>query len=667
LATLAGLLFFYQPLLWWLRRQLRLCQDYLADARAAEQAPEAADYAAYLLVLARRALPPPLAGALGLGDRRSHLYRRILMLVAPHQPLERRCLGRWNLAVAACALALLAAVSAVRLDASAPPVPDKDARKKAPKAREAPKDIKAVHYSGKVTDKETGKPIAGATVVVRRSLYGDPEVKREDQIVQETKHKTDKEGKYRFTIPPEQVAKRYLYIELDVEHPDYAPRSNFGYSFAMIQKNEKMGGRPFFEHVNLRAGKPITGLVQTPEGKPAVGVKVLAYSNTNKARTFEYGSFAQTRTDARGRFRLVLITPGPAVFWILPEKYAPSTHAVKLGKRGDLGTFGLTDGIRLRGKVLDARGKPLAGVNVNAQSAERNEALQGLMVADHISRAALSNARGEFELGPLPPGAYQIKPDKYSRESSTISRHWKKMPVPGVFVARKITLEAGKQPEPLAVRAVPHVTVEARYFDSKGKPTRGHECFIWGQLDKMFWHDEGPADKSGKIVARAPHGLEKAQIDLMTNEHGVLRWRKTKGGPLHNSRKINLGTLNDDVKGIEIIRYTAPILLVKVRAKDGTKLKNVGVTAEYRPGRGQYEGRLIRRDGRHSDVSFEHQPDGRYRSSQLLPDEDVTVIGHADGYRSRSVKLKVAEGVTKDIEIVLDEKAPAKSEKKEKK
>src|SRR5262249_22318456 len=59
LATLVQLFFFYQPLFWWLRRQLRLCQDYLADARAAEQAPLAEDYASYLVGLARLRLRVP--------------------------------------------------------------------------------------------------------------------------------------------------------------------------------------------------------------------------------------------------------------------------------------------------------------------------------------------------------------------------------------------------------------------------------------------------------------------------------------------------------------------------------------------------------------------------------------------------------------------------------
>ena len=43
LACLVELVAFDQPLFWWVRHQLRLCQDYLADARAAEQAPEAED------------------------------------------------------------------------------------------------------------------------------------------------------------------------------------------------------------------------------------------------------------------------------------------------------------------------------------------------------------------------------------------------------------------------------------------------------------------------------------------------------------------------------------------------------------------------------------------------------------------------------------------------
>jgi hypothetical protein len=136
---------------------------------------------------------------------------------------------------------------------------------------------------------------------VRRSLYGDPDVRSEDWVLQETKHKTDEAGAYHFTIPPEQPAQRYLYIELDVEAPHYAPQKHFGYALSMICRNEKLGGRPFFENVTLRRAASITGVIEGPDGKPAEGIKVMSYSVTNKigGEQFEYGSFADRKPTPR--------------------------------------------------------------------------------------------------------------------------------------------------------------------------------------------------------------------------------------------------------------------------------------------------------------------------------------------------------------------------------
>ena len=38
----------------------------------------------------------------------------------------------------------------------------------------------------------------------------------------------------------------------------------------------------------------------------------------------------------------------------------------------------------------------------------------------------------------------------------------------------------------------------------------------------------------------------------------------------------------------------------------------------------------------------------------MLPDEEVTITGHADGYESRSEKIKLAEGTQKEIVITLE-------------
>lgn len=575
------------------------------------------------------------------------------MLLLNSSPPARRCRFAWTCGAVLLAFGLTAGVSVVGLAHAAPPTPAEKKPEEAKKPKE-PATAETLNYFGVVKNKDTGERIAGATVVVRRSIAGDPE-RPNDPVLQETRHTTDERGKYEFTIPPEQSGERYLYIELDVEHPDYAPQKGFGYALGMIRKNLKLGGRPFFETVELRPARPVTGVLKTPEGKPAAGVKVMAYSVGNRrTTTFEYGSFADTRTDAEGKYRLPLVTPGWAVVWFLPEDYVPSTHVVK-DKRGDLGAYTLQTGPRLKGTLLDAKGAPLAGVIVNAECRDRNEEITE-PVADSIDRSAVTDEKGEFEMKPLPPGNYLVKPGEYARDGSLDRRAIKRRPVPGVFIGTKVVLKAGAEPERLEVRAAPHVTVEAQYLDSKGKPTRGHEGHIFGQIDGVSWFGEAKVGPDGKMVARVPHGLENVQLNLMTNEHGVLRWRKTKDGALDNNRQVMLGTLTDDVKGIEIVRYTAPILLVKVTVKDGSKPKDLAVTAQYGKGKGPDEFGGGRRS---SSVSFEQQDDGRFRSEQMFPDEEVTVTAHAEGYAATTQKLKLAEDTTREIEIAL-EKAPAK-------
>jgi beta-lactamase regulating signal transducer with metallopeptidase domain len=649
LATVIQLLFFYQPLFWWLRRQLRLCQDYLADARAAEQAAGTEDYADYLVALARRRLgvPIPIPMALGISDRRSNLYRRIHMLLSIRQPLERRCRRLWTAAAALTTALLLLAVASVRLDARA--------EDKKETTKDAPKDAavgKPISYTGLVFDKVTKKPIEGATVTVRRSLYGDH---IGTKTVQETKHKSNAEGKYSFTIPPEQAAERYLYIELDVEAPGYAPRSHFGYSFAMIQKNEKMGGRPFFENVDLRAAKEITGLVETPDGKPAAGIKVLAYSNADKRDGFEYGSFANGKTDAAGRFRLWLITPGPAVFWLLPQEYAPSTHVLPdSNKRGDLGRFTLQPGLTIKGKVLDTQGKPVAGVYVYAGKRSGIENFN-LPVADHIQRTALTDDKGEFTMAPLPPGRFTVMPQEHGWDPAKDESQPSKRPLPGVFLQRQLTLKAGESPEPLEIRAVPHVVIEAQYYDSKGKTRRGHAGHFFGQIDKNnHWFGECKIDGNGKMTILAPHGLTQARLSLMTNEHGVLRYRLKKGDPLSAKREIDLGTLDDDVKGIEIIHYVAPILIVDAKDKDGKQIKDFKVKVTYLSDARKREPGVRFKNDVQGDVYQEKQEDGRWRTEQMLPDEEVTVTVSAEGYKPHTEKLKLSEGTTKELAPVLE-------------
>ena len=121
-ANLARILFWCQPLAWWLRRELRLAQDHLADAAAARGSHAAVEYAEFLTESARvGAGRVPLIG-LGLFGGRSDLYRRVAMLLKRDRPIERRSPRWWRLAAACAGSVTLVALATIRVVAEPPVV-----------------------------------------------------------------------------------------------------------------------------------------------------------------------------------------------------------------------------------------------------------------------------------------------------------------------------------------------------------------------------------------------------------------------------------------------------------------------------------------------------------------------------------------------------------------
>jgi beta-lactamase regulating signal transducer with metallopeptidase domain len=128
--------YFYLPWFWWLGRQVRLCQEYLADAAAAR--PEGPIPYAQFLVGWTKAPAPPL-GCTGVSGFCSDLFRRIAMLLHNSAPLERRCPRYWSL-LAGCGLFSLAVMlSGLGLDAAAAPAPSKNELKKEEPKQAEPK------------------------------------------------------------------------------------------------------------------------------------------------------------------------------------------------------------------------------------------------------------------------------------------------------------------------------------------------------------------------------------------------------------------------------------------------------------------------------------------------------------------------------------------------
>lgn len=112
---LAQAVFFYLPWFWWLRRQVRLCQEFVADAAAASQPAPVEDYAQFLLSLTMAPAVP--LGATGVLGNSSDLFRRVTMLLKAPICVENRCPGLWSIAVAGSLLTVAVFASGVGLRA----------------------------------------------------------------------------------------------------------------------------------------------------------------------------------------------------------------------------------------------------------------------------------------------------------------------------------------------------------------------------------------------------------------------------------------------------------------------------------------------------------------------------------------------------------------------
>jgi beta-lactamase regulating signal transducer with metallopeptidase domain len=124
---LAQAVYFYLPWFWWLRRQVRLCQEYVADAAAADTGDAADEYAEFLVSLARGPVTP--LGATGLGSS-SDLLRRVQMLLQSKTGVH----GTWprgrSLLAAGGLLAAAVFAGGVGLRAEAPADEKKSEEKK---------------------------------------------------------------------------------------------------------------------------------------------------------------------------------------------------------------------------------------------------------------------------------------------------------------------------------------------------------------------------------------------------------------------------------------------------------------------------------------------------------------------------------------------------------
>ncbi|MCO6047613.1 carboxypeptidase regulatory-like domain-containing protein [Aeoliella sp. ICT_H6.2] len=198
------------PLYWFFRRRVRLDQETLADAAAAELTSRTS-YAEQLVGWARQlesVQTPTLAGAVGLWETKSQLRKRIAVLLDERLTILRDCSKKWKLAAlvlcgtVALGLSLLtiepgkANAEEMTADASETTTDEASGEVAGPPANQ-----RGV-LEGRVVDRD-GNPVAGAEVAL---VLGNNNPNEIEELV--TTVLTNSEGYYQLPLEEEQRARQ---------------------------------------------------------------------------------------------------------------------------------------------------------------------------------------------------------------------------------------------------------------------------------------------------------------------------------------------------------------------------------------------------------------------------------------------------------------------------
>ena len=585
LASLCQPFFWIQPCYWIMLRELRLAQDQLADQFATEQSNEPTIYAATLVQLSRTR-QNMLQGALTMAGGKSNLYRRVEMILNERFQLLREARKRVILSAAVLIVVVGGLLASLKLTHAATPrlaaagqpganvenkkedkIVDKKDEAKVPaqeNAGDSGKPTKSAEHSGVVIDADTGQPIAGVTVTVTRMNSADW------RVLEVTDSLTDEHGKYTFTIPPDQLSQRLLYIMFDVDHPQYARRHCGSYGYGMIKANLAAGEQPWFSKLKMIPGEKIVGRLVDEKQQPVAGAHLHCDTHPKSGRDQERMSYVKEVQDQDGRFAMVVPRQGISTLSIIPT--GECMKAIEIGeKRGDLGDIGLESGFPIQGVVQDAKGNLVEGVWVNITPKDTRN-----VASYEMKRSSKTNAQGQFTSRPVKSGKYLVQVESKATGAPEKEKYanFHDDPLPSMFVEQTISVTKDSASQPFVIQAIPHVLINVQHYKPDGEISEraSRRDSAYGEFDASAEsHFDSVGRKrlaKGAYQLMAPHGMKNVQIHFITNEHSALMVQ-FEGGNLSPRDTYRFAILEEDINNIRVVRYPAAILKIRTVDESG--------------------------------------------------------------------------------------------------
>ena len=184
------------------------------------------------------------------------------------------------------------------------------------------------------------------------------------------------------------------------------------------------GGETVLQPVRLARGATVTGLVREPGGVPAAGarIEVNVTPDDGSDAGFNFGRMLAHRTvscDDQGRFSVPAVAKGVLTLTARGHAGAATRKTLNVGGDDDAPKvqIDLRNALDLKGRVVGPDGHGLAGASVSAATV-----LEGLLGDDAFveSKAAVTDANGEFALQGLPSGTLKVTATAEGHRSATL-------------------------------------------------------------------------------------------------------------------------------------------------------------------------------------------------------------------------------------------------------